>query len=191
LITWSGSDQGWGIDRYQVQESRNGGAWVSRGLATPAATSLLRNLYPTGTYRYRVRAVDKAGNVGAWRYGSTFAPRVIHDSSSAVAWTSQWTVAPIAGALGGSDRRATAAGQSVYLKFTAQSIAWIAPKGPGMGSARVYVDGVLVATVSLSAASAQSPRIVFERRWTASGTHAIQVRPIGDGVVAVDGFARF
>ena len=63
-VPWSGTDATSGIARYELLQSTDGGAWtvVSTTLTAPTADRSLASLH---TYRFRVRAVDKAGNVGA------------------------------------------------------------------------------------------------------------------------------
>jgi hypothetical protein len=51
----------------------------------------------------------------------------------------------------------------------------LAPFGPGRGIARVYLDGRLVARVSLLSRTAAVRRLVFTRAWPRSGTHTIRL----------------
>lgn len=64
-LAWNGSDNGSGLDRYQVQVQGNGGTWED----WLVNTDLLSDIF-TGedgrTYSFRVRAVDIAGNLGVW-----------------------------------------------------------------------------------------------------------------------------
>ena len=70
-LAWTGSDATCGIARYVVSVSRNGHAWTRSGDATSAA-HVIRHLAKGTTYRFRVRAIDKAGNVGHWAAGPAF-----------------------------------------------------------------------------------------------------------------------
>ena len=55
----------------------------------------------------------------------------------------------------------------------------IAPKGPTRGSAKMYVDGVYVSTVSLYR-SRFAPRIVVAARsWSSSGAHTVKLVLVG------------
>ena len=189
-MSWTGSDTGWGIDRYQVQQSRNAGTWSWLSLPAPTATSLSRSLAPNGSYRFRVRAIDKAGNVGAWKYTATLYPRRNSDSDQAIVYSSSWTTVSDTTALGGSLHRAGVAGSGTRYTFTGRSVAWIASMGPGMGSADIYLDGAYVRRVSLAATSPRAARVVFERSWASAATHTVQIRPVGNGPVTVDGFVR-
>jgi len=79
-VTWSGSDKGWGIGSYRLERSVNGGAWSRVTLSTPTAKSVVQSLAVGRTYRYRVRATDKAGNVSAWDYSAVYDLRRIEIS---------------------------------------------------------------------------------------------------------------
>lgn len=71
-VTWSGTDKGWGIASYRLERSFRGGAWTRVTLPSARTTSIVQKLTATGTYRYRVRATDKAGNVGSWDYSTVY-----------------------------------------------------------------------------------------------------------------------
>jgi hypothetical protein len=83
-------------------------------------------------------------------------------------------------------------GATVTYAFTGSQVAWIAPRGPTRGSARISVDGKAVATVSLHRTTGQARRAVFTRAFASTGRHRITVRVLGTAGhprVAVDGFA--
>ena len=70
-LKWAGSDVTCGVARFVVSISRNGHAWTRSGDSTVAAHAV-RHLAKGPTYRFRVRAIDKAGNVSHWAAGPTF-----------------------------------------------------------------------------------------------------------------------
>jgi hypothetical protein len=55
----------------------------------------------------------------------------------------------------------------------------------------VYVDGKLISTVNLYAATTTVRRVVFARTWTAVGTHTIKVVSLATGGRRVDVDAFF
>lgn len=68
-VRWTGGDPVLqvltaGVQDYEVQRRVVGGAWRALGLRT--GTSLTETLPRARTYEYRIRARDKAGNIGAW-----------------------------------------------------------------------------------------------------------------------------
>jgi hypothetical protein len=175
-IAWTGTDIGWGIDRYVLQRSVDGGVWTTMALPSARTTSIVQHLATGHSYRYRVRAVDKAGLLGAWDEGASFKPYLYEESRSNLVWYRSWASESDATASGGGLRRTSVSGATATIRFTGRAVAWLAEKGPGRGQVDVYLDGVRVATVDL-VASSDSPRlVVFSRRFTTVGTHTMVLR---------------
>ena len=65
------------------------------------------------------------------------------------------------------------------MSFTGESIAWVSSKSATRGSAQVYVDGVLAATVSLRKAATAHRQVVFGTAWSSAGPHTIQIVVLG------------
>ena len=76
-------------DHYLLSQSIDGGAYSSVS-SSLAATTLTRNLVPGHTYRFAIRAVDKAGNVCALYYGFTFRLTGLHESNAAIHYNGIW-----------------------------------------------------------------------------------------------------
>jgi hypothetical protein len=188
-LTWGGTDRGWGVASYQLQGSVNGGPWTTISLPTAKATSIVRMLTPGVAVRYRVRAIDKARNVGYWDYGPTFRSAIAADSHPAVVSLGPWAVVGDATAHGGAVHESSTAGARATVRFTGRDVAWVAEVGPGHGKARVYIDGALITTVDLNATVAGPRRVVFRRHWSTSGVHTIRIVVLGSGVVDVDAIA--
>jgi hypothetical protein len=177
-FTWAGSDTGSGVDRYVAAISKDGGPYsvISNDLTAPAVT---RYLAPGHNYRLRVRAVDKAGNVGPWKEGSTFSLKALQDGSAAIDRTGGWTTASDPNYWGGTERRASTEGAKATLTFDGRSFAWIGSMGPSRGSAKVYVDGTLVETVDLYASVTAYRRVLISLSWNSSATRTIKVVVVG------------
>jgi hypothetical protein len=178
-LTWSASDVGpAGVSTYDVARSRDGGPFkvVASGL-----TSTTLGVWPDPghTYRYEVRARDKAGNVGAWKAGPTFRAKLIQQTKAKIkyqgGWTTQWSSAYS----GGSLRYATAAGARATITTKARSLAFVTTRGPNRGAVRIYIDGSLAATVDLHAASVQTRFVAFSKTWASTGYHTIRVEVVG------------
>jgi hypothetical protein len=109
---WIGSDALSGIARYEVGQSTDGGAWttVSTVLTSP---TLDRPLAPGHTYRFRVRAVDNADNVGAWAYGSIFSLSRYSETSSRIRYSGTWTLTRSSVFWGGQAKRSSSTGASL------------------------------------------------------------------------------
>ena len=70
-----------------------------------------------------------------------------------------------------------------------RDVAWIATKTTASGSAQVWIDGVLAATINLHVSSNGYHQLIFHRHFATLGTHTIEIRPIGGGRVYLDAFA--
>lgn len=177
-LDWAGSDAGSGVHGYTLQVSRNATAWRTISL-TPAS---LRTLAVSATigvsYRFRVRATDRAGNVGAWRYSTTVRPATYDDRSSIAHWSSGWRLVSSSSALAGRLHRTTTARASGTFRFTGHGVGVVAPHSADAGYAQVWLDGKLAATLDLHGTTA-APRTVWTARWTTAGPHVVTVRVLG------------
>jgi VCBS repeat-containing protein len=191
-ISWSGTDTGGtGISSYTLQVSVNGGAYSTVTLATATSTTADRTLNDGTSYRYRVRATDRQGNVSAYVYGPTFTPVRFQNSSSSVAYVGSWTTKASASALGGSIRVASSLSARASITRTVRDFAWVATKTPTSGSAQVWIDGALAATVNLRSTSTTYRQVVFQRHFSTLGSHRIEIRPIGGGQIDLDAFLDY
>jgi hypothetical protein len=188
-IAWSGTDTGGtGIAKYALQVSTNGGSYATVTLASATSLSTTRTLTDGRSYRIRIRATDKQGNVSAYVYGPTFKPGRAQNTSSSVHYTGTWVTSSNGSALGGSHRYATSAAARVTFSTTTRDIAWVATRTSTSGSAQVWIDGVLAATVNLHALATTYRQLVFARHFTTLGSHTIELRPAGGGRVYLDAF---
>jgi hypothetical protein len=178
-VTWSASDATSGVAGYQVEQSTDGGAWTRLSLSGPLVTSVGRSLSPGHSYRFRVRAIDRAGLWSGWRYGPVLGAGLHQESSTALAWSGTWSRYGVTGASGGAVRGSTQAGAKASFTASMRSVGWVAVRGPTRGKASVYVDGVLIRTVDLYASTTQPARIVFTRSLTSTATHTVTVRVVG------------
>jgi GH25 family lysozyme M1 (1,4-beta-N-acetylmuramidase) len=193
LERWSGSDDSSGIASYGLQVAVNGGSFSTVGLSPAAAVSALRAPTFNAVYQYRVRAQDWAGNISGWAYGQPFKLMLTQQTSSYVAYSSGWATSYTTAAMGGSLKYTSSSGAWASYSFSGAGIQWVAYRGPNRGSARVYIDGTLVATISLYSSTYQSKRIVFVSTWGGSGWHTIRIvnmATAGHPRIDLDGFVR-
>jgi hypothetical protein len=189
-LSWSGSDVASGIARYEIRRQVDRAAWTVDA-SNVASTSIWRLLQPGHTYRYAIRAVDKAGNVSPWAYGATFRVTAYSEAHGAIRYSGTWSNASGARYGGGKAKAASAAGSRATFRVTGRSAAWIALKGPTRGKATVFVNGVVVVTVDLYSPTWQAQRVVWAANWSASATRTIVVRVRGTpgrSRVDIDGF---
>ena len=185
-LTWSGADIGSGVVGYQLDQQIDGGVWVRVG--NPAATSVTRSVEPAHSYRFRLRALDTAGNTGAWRTVGPWDASMVADGK--LTYMGAWSTLQSTSLTDGVARQTTQVGAAASFSFTGASIAWLATKSTGGGSAKVFVDGALVATVSLYQSTSAARQIVFSRSWARAGTHTLRVvniGPVGRPMINLDG----
>jgi hypothetical protein len=146
--------------------------------------------------RFRVDSFDANGNyVGsAFTNAPTFSSMFGAVPDSLGTYGNGWTTAANANALDGSLHLSTAKGAAATFSANVRTLAWITTVGPTHGSAQVFVDGRLVATVSTHAASVGYRRVKFARAWWGGPddpVHTIRIvnaGTAGHSRVDVDGF---
>jgi hypothetical protein len=175
-ISWAGTDATSGISHYTLEESKDGGAYSV--VASPTAAKATVNLAPGHSYQFEVQATDKAGNVSAFSVGSKFTLTAYQETSSAITYSSGWTLQSLAGAYGGKVKYAKAAGKTANFAFTGAQVAWVSTINTDRGSATVSIDGGAAATVSTNGASLKTAMVVFTKSFTA-GSHSLLLKVLG------------
>jgi hypothetical protein len=192
-ISWAAAAEiGTGVATYELRRKLDGGAWVDVPLPSPTSLSISQGVPPGRAVQYELRATDKAGNVGSWRTGSGFHVRLASERAASVAYTGRWVSGFSSANLDGAIKSAGVRGKTATFTFTGSQVAWIAPRSPTRGSARILVDGKAVATVSTYSSTLQTRRAVFTYAWGSVGKHRITVRVLGTAGhsrVSIDGFA--
>jgi hypothetical protein len=187
-LSWKGEDVGTGVASYRLERCIGSGAWAKVTLPTPTTKSITATLTIDTAYSYRVRATDRAGNVGAWATFPVLNPKRIQDTSSLVTYTGTWTKVSNSSLSGGSARYASSTSRRAKVAFTGQEIALIATRRTTGGRAEIRVDGVVVGMVDLGASATQYRRLAFRKGFASSASHTLEVRPLGDGRVEIDAF---
>jgi hypothetical protein len=175
---WSGGDAGSGVDHYEFGLKTDAGAYVSLS-STLASATYTRTVRTGHTYRARVRAIDVAGNIGAWVSGSTFRLTAYQESSAAIRWSGTWRAGVNTAFWGGRDRYATATGAKASLTFTGRSFAWVGSLGPSRGWVNVYVNGRFVKSVNLHATTNAYRRVLFSTSWPTAASRTVTIRISG------------
>ncbi len=180
-VAWTAAtDAGSGLAAapYELERSTNGGTtWTP--VAKSAARSATVTAASSGTLRYRVRAIDAAGNAGGWAYSPTLSPRLVQQTSSAVRYGGTWTKTSSTGYSGGSAKYAKVAGRSVTYRVTGRSIALVTTKAPSRGKVKIYVNGTRVATIDLYRSSTQYRVLAWQKTWSTSATRTIKLVVVG------------
>ncbi|MFL5458167.1 MAG: LamG-like jellyroll fold domain-containing protein [Myxococcales bacterium] len=110
----------------------------------------------------------------------------------AASYTGTWTTTSFTGAWGGTAKYATAANaSSTFACASCSAIAWVTDEDSQHGSAKVYVDGVLKATVNTNTSSKKNRVIAYTFGWAGNGPHTLKIvnaATSGHPRVTVDGF---
>lgn len=177
----------------RIGRSVNSGAWATVTNALPsseatetapgilsAAVSALAYAPSSGTVRYRVTSVDRAGNVGSTATGATLSVRLVQGSDPAITYAGTWATQTSSAFSGGSTRYASKAGSSATYTFTGRSIALVTTVAPNRGAAKIYVDGVLKATIDAMQPGTTTARMVeWQKSWPSAGKHTVKVVVVG------------
>jgi hypothetical protein len=187
-VAWSLKSSDNGVRRYDLQLQVNSGSFVTRSLSSATATSFRITLPASSNDRFRVRAVDRSGRVGAWAYSSTIRASSISDGSSLLDWSGSWKRVSGSKYVGGYVHATNGNGPSVKISFSGASVAWVGPVGPTRGKSKVYIDGAYVATVDQYRSSYVARKLLFARN-LADGSHTVEIKAQGTAghpTVAVD-----
>jgi hypothetical protein len=176
-IGWAKSS---GAASYRVMRSA-----TSTGTFTQIGTATTTKYTDAGrtagqTMYYRIVAVSST-NVGsaasAIVSARTFAPSTLRvsETASPMTYTGTWTTRMAAACSGGSAKSSSASASKVAFSFRGTAITWWGSRGPSCGKAQVSVDGTVVATVDLYAATATDNVAVFRRSGMTNGPHTVAI----------------
>jgi hypothetical protein len=189
-VSWKTASDGVGgsgLAYYELQQSTNGGPFTDVELPSPTASTLRRDLAPVAdTYRFRVRAIDNAGNEGEFVLGPpAFNVRAFQEDSTKILDAGSWTTAALNGAYGGSVQHASASGRKVTFSVSggSKNVAWITTTGPDRGKAEVCVDpgtsGGKCYNIDLYSSVEQPRNMVFSKAVRPGMSHKVVVKVLG------------
>jgi hypothetical protein len=182
-VSWSGADNLSGVASYQLQRS-TGGNFVFVGYYPASTTSAEIGVTHDRTVRFRVRAVDAAGNVGAWMTSGEYQFTGHEDEDTGVNYVGVWAQQQFATYFGGSSRYASGSLKQAEFQFTGTSVAWISTIAKSRGKALVQVfdtsNNVVVSeTVDLYNAQIKRRQVVFLAEGLADGDYTLRVTVLG------------
>ena len=189
-VSWpAATDPSSAITMYQLQQSLNDGPWGNTLNLSGTTRSATLTVALDQTYRFRVRAMDAGGHWSPWAEEGTSRFHAYDDRDPRLVKTGSWIKVSSTKAFAKTVSSAKSASASLSMSFTGHSVGILAPKSLYRGQARIYLDNVLVATVSFKSTSTLSRRFVYSQYIPAGGTHTIKVVPTGAGsypVIRVD-----
>jgi VCBS repeat-containing protein len=183
-LTWAGTDLGSGINRFEVWQSTNGHAWTK--ILTTVGHQAYATLTFPNAYRFRVRAIDNKGNVGAFAYGPTFTAYRYQETSSSIVYASPWQTLTSVVYSGGHAKSTTVTSNEATFTTLARTIAFVTTKSLNRGTADIYVDGVLKAHFTGTTTSAKYRYLAFSMTFATSAAHSVRIVYTGPTSKRVD-----
>jgi hypothetical protein len=188
-VSWSGDDTGSGIVRYQLHQSTNGGtSWSGVWLPADDTIMIVRRFDP-GTYLFRVRGIDAAGNISAWSVSDPLTFSVHDDNDAAMTYTGSWTsdaniTTPKGVAVpvyGGSVMTSSTAGDTMTFAVNGSGVSFVTVTGRDRGIVEIIVDGRVAGarTVDLYRTATKGGKILLNIQFARPGDHVVTVRVTG------------
>jgi uncharacterized delta-60 repeat protein len=159
---WTASDDNTGIGRFDLIRKFAGyknSTFSSYGLvfSGPPSAAPPLSLKPGYTYCFEVRAVDYAGNVGA--YGAPSCTALPVDDRTMTVHGS-WVNSTSTRDYAGTDRQSTVSGSSLTLPVAYRHLAVVVIVCSNCGVLRVYLGSTLIKTVNLFSSVTHYRRVI-------------------------------
>jgi hypothetical protein len=162
---------------YTVERSTDGGAaWTVVGTASGA--SFATTIAVGQATRFRVTAVDRAGNGRRGAPGATRTAKLVQQTSRTISWRSTWTTVRSGSWSGGSAKYARSSKATASYTFRGYGIAVVSAFAPSRGKAKVCAGGSCT-TVDLRRSSSRRQVLVASHSWSTIATRTIKVRVLG------------
>jgi hypothetical protein len=175
LVRYAATDAS-GVCAYHLQRSVGGGPYAAVSLSPATRTTRTVMLRPsTSARRYQVSATDCVGNTSSFSQGPSVRLTAFQDSNAHIHYTRAWRRGSARNAYGGSVHLVSKARAYATLRFTGRQVAWVASRAANRGTARVYLDGHLAATVNLHTSGTVRRRLVFAKTWATDGVHTLKI----------------
>jgi len=190
-VSWCGvTTSTTSVRSYRLQQSTNGGSTYPTTLITSTTgRSSTRNVSVSQDYRWRVRTTDTAARTGSYRQSAISIVRRYQESSSRITYVGPWTTSSTVNASGGAQKYTATGGASASITVTnVRAFALVGPRSSSRGSFDVFVDDVLVTTVSEQATTTTYRRVLYTRSLTAGSgvSHTIRIQAVGGARIDLD-----
>ena len=111
------------------------------------------------------------------------------EGSSRFTWSGKWAFTSYSGYIGGRAKWSNSKGAVATFRFTGTRVSWIGPVGPTRGSAKIYLNGRYVKTVSTYSAHFAARRTLYTASWSTQAARKLQIVVVGTArhpTVAID-----
>ena len=196
-LTFTGSSIQWigainsSLGSADVYIDGNYKATVSQDLAplTYQVASFKQTWDTSGTHTIRIVAIGPSVIVDAFQYDTTPAipetELTLNDNNPSLSYSGSWTAYTDFPLYQGNAHYCSQTGSYCELTFNGTSIKWIGATNVGFGTANVYIDGALQATVDQNNTLTYQVAC-YEKTWSASGTHTIRIVANSNAPIIVD-----
>jgi mannan endo-1,4-beta-mannosidase len=157
------------------------------GTAKPATPTLVIATLPT------IPSLKGVASSGAGGGTGSSSDSTLDDNGAAFTYSGTWSTAQQSGKSGGSDHFTYETGAKVSISFTGSKIDVYGATASHHGTADVFIDGKLVATIDQSSPTRAENQLVFTSGGLTSGRHAIDIVNTSpqdsnpwNGVIAID-----
>ncbi len=144
----------------------------------PVTTATATGLTNGTSYTFTVTATNAAGTGPASAASNAVVPSGLtryQDTSAAITYVNTWTTATSSVWSGGSEKYSKIAGASATFTLTGTQVSWISSKASNRGSAKVYLDGALLTTVSTYSTTTQNSVMVWKSAVLTRGSHKVKI----------------
>ena len=186
-VSWPPATDAGTVVEYSLERSVNSGPWTGVTLPSPTALSVDVQLGDGDSQALRLAALDDSGNWSAPLSTSAATLSLFQENEKPpLSYVGTFKRSGLSGASGGYVKRTGAAGRTATFSFTGSSAGWVSTMGPTRGIAEVWLDGSMVGSVDLYAASLSVAQVVWATE-VAPGTHTVQVVVTGTHNAAATG----
>ena len=180
-IKWAGTDPSpaSGIDSYTVRyRPANSATWTDWKIGTKDTSADF-----TGdagrTYYFRVKAYDKAGNIGWSKVKRTIVPYNEGSLIRRIRGFAGSFTNPDSNFYLGSVKYSMKKRDRIVYKFDGDHVALISTRANSRGKAKIYIDGSYVKTVDTYSTKTGHHKVVFSRNFGKRGIHYIKIVNLG------------
>jgi len=173
VVEWTGSDNATFVERYQLQQSTDGGSFAT--VYDGAGTSYNITLSYGHKYQFRVTGSDANDIWSGWVTAPALTPTVYQESNAAITYGGAWGTVSSTNDLGGAHKYTTTANASAQITFTGESIAIVGIKTPSGSNVSVQIDGTSYPSLSFYASSITYRQIIASYTWSSVGTHTVKI----------------
>ncbi len=165
-LTWRPFERGTDVSSYKLQRKLGRAEWKPVKVNDATAKWVDAWLKTDINNRFRVRAIDKQGHRGPWAYSPARSPAIR---------------GPVGMTLSGGRQAAANEPLKAKTRFRGRAIGFVTRTGPGMGKAKVFINGKRVAVVDLERATTTKGKMVWTRNWSKAKSRSVAVKAADAG----------